>query len=113
MGFIAWIILGLVAGILAKVIMPGKDPGGWFITILLGIGGAFVGGWLGKMSGIGDGEGMIESIITATIGAVVLLFLHRVITKKRASPLRLTHLKNYKARFDGLFLCHDSAASLP
>lgn len=83
MGFISWILLGLVAGVLGKLLMPGKDPGGWFVTILLGIGGAMVGGWLGKISGIGDGKGMIESIITATIGAVILLFIYRVMKKKK------------------------------
>lgn len=83
MGFISWILLGLVAGVLGKLLMPGKDPGGWFVTILLGIGGAIVGGWLGDLSGIGDGKGMIESIVTATIGAVVLLFIYRVMKKKK------------------------------
>ncbi|WP_410667545.1 GlsB/YeaQ/YmgE family stress response membrane protein [Amycolatopsis sp. cmx-4-68] len=48
MGFIGWIVLGLIAGVIAKVLMPGKDPGGCIITILLGIAGAFVGGWVGK-----------------------------------------------------------------
>lgn len=48
MGIISWIVLGLIAGIIAKALMPGKDPGGCIITILLGIGGAFVGGWVGK-----------------------------------------------------------------
>ncbi|MCU1685946.1 MAG: GlsB/YeaQ/YmgE family stress response rane protein [Amycolatopsis sp.] len=48
MGIISWIVLGLIAGVIAKVLMPGKDPGGCIITILLGIGGAFVGGWVGK-----------------------------------------------------------------
>jgi uncharacterized membrane protein YeaQ/YmgE (transglycosylase-associated protein family) len=47
-GFIGWIVLGLIAGVIAKVLMPGKDPGGCIITILLGIAGAFVGGWVGK-----------------------------------------------------------------
>lgn len=48
MGIISWIVLGLVAGMIAKLLMPGKDPGGCIITILLGIAGAFVGGWVGK-----------------------------------------------------------------
>ena len=48
MGIISWIVLGLVAGVIAKALMPGKDPGGCIITILLGIGGAFIGGWVGK-----------------------------------------------------------------
>ena len=53
MGFIYWIIMGLVAGVLAKLIMPGKDPGGVIITILVGIAGAFVGGLVGQFLGIG------------------------------------------------------------
>lgn len=80
---IGTLIVGLIAGTLGKLIMPGKDPGGWIITIILGIAGAFVGGWLGALAGIGDGKGAIESIVTATIGAVVLLFLYRVIKKKK------------------------------
>jgi len=48
MGIISWIVLGLIAGVIAKALMPGKDPGGCIITILLGIGGAFIGGWVGK-----------------------------------------------------------------
>jgi uncharacterized membrane protein YeaQ/YmgE (transglycosylase-associated protein family) len=47
-GIISWIVLGLIAGVIAKLLMPGKDPGGCIITILLGIAGAFVGGWVGK-----------------------------------------------------------------
>ena len=78
MGFISWIILGLIAGILAKYIMPGKDSGGLVITALLGIAGAFVGGWLGSFVGIGTtGEFSFASLITAVVGALVLLFLYR------------------------------------
>ncbi len=78
MGFISWIILGLIAGILAKYIMPGKDSGGLVITALLGIAGAFVGGWLGSFIGIGTtGEFSFASLITAVVGALVLLFLYR------------------------------------
>ena len=78
MGFISWIILGLIAGILAKYIMPGKDGGGMIITALLGIAGAFVGGWLGSFIGIGTtGEFSFASLLTAVVGALVLLFLYR------------------------------------
>lgn len=83
MDIIIWIILGLVAGILGKMIMPGKDPGGFIITILLGIAGAFVGGWLGSLLGLGTTGGFsIGSIIIATIGAIVLLFIYRMIKKR-------------------------------
>ena len=78
MGFISWIILGLIAGILAKYIMPGKDGGGLVVTALLGIAGAFVGGWLGSFIGIGTtGEFSFASLITAVVGALVLLFIYR------------------------------------
>ena len=81
MGILAWIVLGLIAGALAKLLMPGKDGGGWIITMALGIAGAFVGGYLGSLLGIGgaaDGVN-IGSIVTATIGAFVLLFIYKLI----------------------------------
>lgn len=83
MGFLSWIILGLVAGALAKWLMPGKDGGGWILTMILGIAGAFVGGYLGTLAGVGgSADGVnIGSIITATIGAVVLLFIYRLVSK--------------------------------
>lgn len=78
MGFISWIVLGLVAGIFAKWIMPGKDGGGIIMTILLGVAGAFVGGYLGSLLGIGGTDGLnIISILTATAGALLLLFIYR------------------------------------
>ena len=58
MGILSWIVLGLVAGVLAKFILPGRDPGGLVITILLGIGGAFVGGWIGTRLGIASFDGL-------------------------------------------------------
>jgi uncharacterized membrane protein YeaQ/YmgE (transglycosylase-associated protein family) len=75
-GILGWIIFGVIVGIIAKLLMPGKDPGGFLITMLLGIAGAVLGGALGRMVGLyGPGEpaGMIMSVI----GAVVLLFLYR------------------------------------
>ena len=83
MGIISWIVLGLIAGILAKFIMPGKDPGGIFITILIGIAGAFVGGFIGSMLGLGTVTGFNAiSLLLAIAGAVLLLFLYRLIKKK-------------------------------
>lgn len=77
MGFIAWIVLGLIAGMLAKVLMPGKDGGGFIVTTLLGIAGAFVGGFIGSLVGFGGADGLnIGSIITATFGAFILLFIY-------------------------------------
>ncbi|MEJ2762762.1 GlsB/YeaQ/YmgE family stress response membrane protein [Photobacterium sp. MCCC 1A19761] len=77
MGFLSWIILGLIAGALAKWLMPGKDGGGWLATIALGIAGAFVGGWVGTFIGLGPATGVnIGSLITATLGALILLFIY-------------------------------------
>ena len=83
MGIISWIVLGLIVGCLAKLIMPGKDPGGFIITILLGIGGAFLGGFISSFLGFGSFKGFdIRSILIATAGAALLLFIHRQIKKK-------------------------------
>jgi len=81
MGLLSWLLLGLVAGILAKVIMPGRDGGGFVITTLLGIAGAFVGGFLGSLVGIGTVSGFnAGTLATATVGALVLLWAHRRFT---------------------------------
>ena len=82
MGIFSWIIMGLIVGVLAKFIMPGKDPGGLIVTILIGVAGAFVGGYLGSMLGFGPVTGFnLGSILLATGGAIVLLILYRVIKK--------------------------------
>ena len=84
MGVLSWIILGLVAGILAKVIMPGKDGGGFIITVVLGIAGAFVGGWVGSFLGLGSTGGFsLGSVATATVGALLLLIVYRMVKKQR------------------------------
>ncbi len=87
MGIIAWIIIGGIAGALAKLIMPGDDPGGIIVTILIGIAGAFVGGFLTSLIGIGSG-GLIWTIIVATIGAIVLLAIYRAIVGGRRTARR-------------------------
>ncbi|GLP97214.1 GlsB/YeaQ/YmgE family stress response membrane protein [Paraferrimonas sedimenticola] len=80
MGIISWIVLGLIAGALAKWLMPGKDGGGWFMTMVLGIAGAFFGGFVGSFVGLGTTGGLsIGSIITATLGAFLLLFIYNKI----------------------------------
>lgn len=82
MGIISWIILGLIAGIIAKMIMPGKDGGGFIITTLLGIAGAFVGGWVGAFFGLGTvGTFSLGSMATAIAGALILLFIYRQVKK--------------------------------
>jgi len=80
MGIILWIIFGLIAGVAAKWIMPGKDPGGLILTIVIGIAGALVGGWISTLFGFGDITGFdIRSFIIAVLGALLLLFIyHRV-----------------------------------
>jgi uncharacterized membrane protein YeaQ/YmgE (transglycosylase-associated protein family) len=80
---IFWIIVGLIAGALAKFIMPGDDPGNFIITILLGIAGAIVGGFLASLIGIGGG-GFIWTTIIATIGAIILLAIYRAVAGGRA-----------------------------
>ena len=87
MGIIAWIIIGGIAGALAKLIMPGDDPGGIIVTILIGIAGAFVGGFLTSLIGVGSG-GFIWTIIVATIGAIVLLAIYRAIVGGRRPARR-------------------------
>jgi uncharacterized membrane protein YeaQ/YmgE (transglycosylase-associated protein family) len=78
MGFLSWILFGLFAGILAKFIMPGPDGGGILLTILLGIAGAVVGGFLATALGLGDVTGFnIRSFIIAVVGAILVLFVFR------------------------------------
>lgn len=85
MGFIAWIVLGLIAGALAKLLMPGRDPGGFFITILIGIVGAVVGGFIGNALGFGAVEGLdLRSIAIAVLGSVVLLVIYRMLRGRSA-----------------------------
>lgn len=81
---LGWILIGLVAGALAKWIMPGPDPGGIIVTILIGIAGAFVGGFVMQtILGFGGG-GTIWTILVATLGAILLLAVYRVVTRRVA-----------------------------
>lgn len=88
MGIISWIIMGLIVGVLAKFLMPGDDPGGVFVTILIGIAGAFLGGFIGSFLGFGPVTGFnIGSILLAVGGAVLLLIIYRFVKKGSRSPL--------------------------
>ena len=82
MEIIGTLVIGFIAGVIAKLLMPGKDPGGCIITILLGIVGAFVATYLGKLLGIYE-PGDTAGFIGATLGAMLVLFLYRIILKKK------------------------------
>ena len=83
MGILSWLLMGLIAGVLAKFIMPGKDPGGIIVTILIGIAGAFVGGFISsKFLGYGTVNGFNPySLLIAVGGALVLLAVYRLLKK--------------------------------
>ena len=85
MGIMAFIVVGLVAGLLAKLVLPGDDPGGLIVTTLIGIAGAFVGGLVvGILGGVGVTGINIWSILVATLGAVILLAIYRLFASRRA-----------------------------
>lgn len=85
MGIISWIILGLIAGALAKFILPGRQPGGCFVTIIIGIIGALVGGFLGKFVGLGKVESFdLGGIFIATVGSIVLLIVWGMLNKGKS-----------------------------
>jgi uncharacterized membrane protein YeaQ/YmgE (transglycosylase-associated protein family) len=86
MGILAWILVGLIAGILAKIAMPGPDPGGVILTIVIGIVGAVIGGFvLNKLLGGPDVTGFnLTSILVATFGSIILLAVYRSITRRTA-----------------------------
>jgi len=84
LGIISWIVVGLIAGVLGKLIMPGRDPGGFIVTILIGMAGAVVGGFVvGLLGGTGATGFNIWSILVATLGAIVLLALYRLMAGRR------------------------------
>ena len=92
-GIIGWIIFGLIAGVIAKAIMPGRDPGGCIITILIGIAGSLIGGFIGRAlfgygQAYGDSRdlsqpGFLMSLVLAVVGAIILLALYRLITGRK------------------------------
>jgi uncharacterized membrane protein YeaQ/YmgE (transglycosylase-associated protein family) len=86
MGILLWIVFGLIVGVAAKWIMPGRDPGGIIVTIALGIVGAVVGGMIGTAVGFGDVSGFdIRSLLVAVGGALLLLFGYRLVTNRVAA----------------------------
>jgi len=82
MGFLGWIVFGLVVGAIAKLIMPGRDPGGIIVTILLGIVGAVLGGWVGQVLGFYRPEEP-AGFVMATLGAILLLAIYRMSLGRR------------------------------
>ena len=86
MGILTWIVLGLIAGSIAKFLSPGRDPGGLMVTIILGILGAVVGGWLGTMLGFGKVQAFdLWGLLTSVLGAMILLFIYRIVRGGRSS----------------------------
>lgn len=81
-GIIGWIVIGFIAGAIAKLLMPGKDPGGCLITILLGVAGALLAGFIGKSIGWYE-EGEAAGFIAAIVGAFIILFIYRMIMRRR------------------------------
>lgn len=87
MGILAWIVLGLIAGLIARALYPGDQPGGVIVTMLLGIAGAFLGGWIsGLVTGDGGAEFSFMGVVWAVIGAVILLWLYSMVTRRRHHP---------------------------
>ena len=80
--FLGWILVGAIAGLLAKAIMPGRDPGGCIVTILLGMGGALVAGFIGNALGWYT-QGQAGGFIAATLGAILILFVYRLLMRRR------------------------------
>lgn len=86
MGILGWVVLGLVVGALAKLVMPGDDPGGVVVTALLGIVGALLGGFLGRaLFGAGLGDFFdLRTWVLALVGSLIVLGLYRLVTRRRA-----------------------------
>ena len=83
LSILGWIVFGLIVGAIAKLLMPGRDPGGFIVTILLGIAGALIGGFLGRALGL-YGPGEAAGFVMSLLGAIVLLLLYRLVVARRA-----------------------------
>jgi uncharacterized membrane protein YeaQ/YmgE (transglycosylase-associated protein family) len=86
MSLLAWIVLGLIAGLVARALVPGRGPGGCVVTVLVGVAGALLGGWLSTLLGFGGLAGGLDlrNLIIAVLGAIVLLVLWRLLTGRKA-----------------------------
>jgi uncharacterized membrane protein YeaQ/YmgE (transglycosylase-associated protein family) len=84
-GILGWILFGLIVGVVAKLLMPGRDPGGFVVTALIGIAGALVGGALGRLAGL-YAPGEPAGLFMSTLGAIILLYLY-----KKMRPAAITH----------------------
>jgi uncharacterized membrane protein YeaQ/YmgE (transglycosylase-associated protein family) len=82
MAILSWIVFGLVIGLIAKLLMPGKDPGGFIVTMLLGIAGALVGGFIGRAMGL-YGPNQAAGWLMSILGAIILLALYRMLVRRR------------------------------
>ena len=87
MSFLAFLLLGLIAGAIAKLILPGRQGGGWLITLVLGVIGALLGGWIGgAIFGVGyDGFFSLQSWVIAIVGAIIVLLIYGLITGRRGA----------------------------
>ena len=85
MAILGWILFGLIVGLVAKLLMPGRDPGGIIVTMLLGVAGALLGGFLGQAMGLYR-EGEAAGLVMSLVGAVALLVLYRLMVRRRAIP---------------------------
>ena len=83
-GILGWIVLGLIIGVIAKLVMPGRDPGGIIVTILLGIVGAVLGGYIGQMTGL-YGPNQSAGVFMSILGAVLVLFIYRLVVGRRTT----------------------------
>jgi uncharacterized membrane protein YeaQ/YmgE (transglycosylase-associated protein family) len=86
MSLLAWIVLGLIAGLIAKALVPGRGPGGCIVTVFIGIVGALLGGWLSTLLGFGGLAGGLDlrNLVIAVLGAIVLLVLLRLVSGRKA-----------------------------
>ena len=83
MGILSWIVLGLIAGAIGKLLMPGDDPGGFIVTILIGVAGAVIGGFIATELGFGAVDGInFGSLVIAVLGSLVLLIAYRLIRRR-------------------------------